>query len=208
MYDDNEAPGLGRDLAPYYYAFVIRGLVLIGFGICFIFFPVTSWATLSFIFGAMALADAFFNLSGACIVGCSSGIYRKCQVMSMFLLSGVCSGGIGYVSIAYPSVTAEALLFMLALWFIYIGVAQFWFACLMANENESGNSCCIGLIAMIFLVTGVTIMMDLQGNVDFFILFVGLTLNLFGIQLIFLGFNIKKIYKSGEYAPIGEAMNV
>lgn len=172
------------------------------------FFPATSWATLSFIFGALAIADAIFNLAWACIVGCSAAFYSKCQVMSMFLLSGLVSSGIGYTSIAHPSVTAEALLFAFALWFIYIGVAQFWFACLMASENESGNSCCIGIIAMLFLVTGVTIMIDLRGNVDFFILFVGLTLNLFGIQMVFLGFSIKKMYKSSEYAPVGEAMDV
>ena len=67
MYDQPDVVELGRNLAPYYYyAFIVRGVVLIGFGICFLFFPVASWVSFSFVFGSLALADAVFNISKAC----------------------------------------------------------------------------------------------------------------------------------------------
>jgi uncharacterized membrane protein HdeD (DUF308 family) len=204
MYDQRDVVELGRNLAPYYYAFIIRGIVLIGFGICFLFFPVASWVSFSFIFGSLALADAVFNISKACILGCSAGVENKYQVMTMFLLSALCTAGIGIVAIIYPAATAEAFLLILALWLIYIGMAQLWLACLMASESESSNSCCLGLVAMIYLVTGFTILLDLQGNIGFFILFVGFSLVMFGMQMILMGINLRKVYKS-EYSPMADA---
>jgi uncharacterized membrane protein HdeD (DUF308 family) len=124
--------------------------------------------------------------------------------MTMFLLSALCTAGIGIVAIIYPAATAEAFLLILALWLIYIGMAQLWLACLMASESESSNSCCLGLVAMIYLVTGFTILLDLQGNIGFFILFVGFSLVMFGMQMILMGINLRKVYKS-EYSPMADA---
>lgn len=205
MNDELETAELGQLLAPYWPSFIVRGIVLIGFGIVFLFFPATSWITVSFIFGSLSLADATFNVIKACAVACCMQVENKCRFLVMFLLSAACSAGIGFVAILYPAATAEALLLLLAMWFIFIGMAQFGMACLMASEAESQNSCCLGFIAVLYMVTGVTFIMDLQGNVGFFILFVGLCLVLFGIQMIFFGIGLKRLYKDGGYAPLGEA---
>jgi hypothetical protein len=44
--------------------------------------------------------------------------------------------------------------------------------------------------------------------VGFFILFVGLSLVLFGIQMIFFGMSLKRMYKDGSYTPLEEAHHI
>jgi uncharacterized membrane protein HdeD (DUF308 family) len=205
MLDENETSDVGRVLAPYWSAFIVRGIILIGFGIFFLFFPATSWITFSLIFGSLSLADATFNVIKAGTVMCCMEVENKCKILFMFLLSAACSAGIGFIAILYPAATAEALLLLLALWLIFVGIAQFWFACLMASEAESQNSCCLGFIAVLYVVTGTTFIMDLEGNVGFFILFVGLCLVIFGIQMIFFGMSLKRLYRDGGYSSLGEA---
>jgi uncharacterized membrane protein HdeD (DUF308 family) len=203
--EDIDTIDLAQVLGPYWSGFIVRGIVLIGFGIFFLFFPAESWITFSIIFGSLSLADATFNIVKACVVAFCMEVENRCKILIMFLLSATCSAGIGLIAILNPAATAEALLLLLSLWFIFIGIAQFWMACLVASETESQNSCCLGFIAILYVVTGVTFIMDLQGNVGFFILFVGLCLVLFGIQTIFFGMSLKRLYKNGGYDTLGEA---
>lgn len=205
MEGEVEAAEVGRVLAPYWSAFIVRGIMLIAFGIFFLFFPGTSWVSFSLVFGSLSLADATFNIIKACVVMCCMEVENKCRILFMFLLSAACSAGIGFIAIFNPAATAEALLLLLALWLIFMGIAQFWLACLMASEAESQNTCCLGFIGVLYVVTGITFIMDLEGNVGFFILFVGLCLVMFGIQMIFFGMSLKRLYKEGGYTSLGEA---
>ncbi|KAG7341865.1 protein of unknown function DUF308 containing protein [Nitzschia inconspicua] len=205
LQDEIEIAEVARALAPYWSAFIVRGVILVGFGIFFLFFPATSWDTVSFVFGALSLTDATFNLIKAFVVTCCMEVENKCQVLLLFVLSAVCSAVIGFIAIFNPAATAEALLLLLALWFVLVGISQFWLACLMASEADSQNSCCLGFMGILYAVTGVTLIMDLGGNVGFFILFVGLCLIIFGIQMIYFGMNLKVVYKAGGYTLLGEA---
>jgi uncharacterized membrane protein HdeD (DUF308 family) len=205
--DDIETAKVGQLLGPYWSAFIVRGIVLIGFGIFFIFFPAASWITTSIVFGSLSLADAAFNIIKACVVTCCIQTDNKCSILIMFLMSAACSSVIGFIAILDPAATAEALLLLLALWFIFIGIAQFWMACLMASDAESQNSFCLGFIAVVYVVAGVTFIMDLEGNVGFFILLVGLSLVLFGTQMIYFGLSLKRLYKDGGYTALGEGQD-
>mmetsp|Transcript_26400 Transcript_26400/g.46563 ORF Transcript_26400/g.46563 Transcript_26400/m.46563 type:complete len:218 (+) Transcript_26400:57-710(+) len=199
------AADLAEKIAPYWHAFVLRGLVLIGFGLFFVFYPAATWSAFSIAFGCLSLCDAGFNFGKACIVGCCTDMRNKCQLILMFLLSSLCGTCIGLIAICYPAATAEALLIFLALWLIFIGIAQFWFAVLVGyGDDQVGSACCIGFIGILYCVTGITFLLDLEGHVGFFILFVGLCLVIFGIQMVFFGVNLKRLYGS-DYAPVGEA---
>ncbi|KAG7341864.1 protein of unknown function DUF308 containing protein [Nitzschia inconspicua] len=204
LQDEIEVLQVGRILSSYWHAFFVRGVILLGFGLFFLFFPATSWSTVSFVFGALSLTDATFNVIKAFVVARYTEVENKYKVMLMFVLGAVFSAVIGFVAIFDPAATAAALLLVQALWLVFVGIAKFWLAWLLAGEVDSQNSRCSGFVGLLYVVTGVTLMCDLGGNVGFFIRFVGLCVLIFGVQMIFVGRNLKRLYETGTYTSNGE----
>lgn len=80
-----------------------------------------------------------------------------------------------------------------------------WFSFLLADW-------CSGLIGFLYLVTGLTFVFDLDGNVDFFILWIGVCLVMLGVHMIVLCFMLKHSCSgSGQEVanrPVAETMDV
>jgi uncharacterized membrane protein HdeD (DUF308 family) len=195
---------LSQTLAPYWYVFILRGLVLIGVGFFFILYPVESWTAFSFVFGCFALCDAGFSIGKACVVGCCmDGLENKCSVVTMFLIGGLCSFGVGTIAISSPAATAEALLIFPGIWMILTGTSQVWFATLLGvTGDQSSSSYCSGILGVLYVFVGFSILMDLGSNIGFFIFFVGFSLILFGFQMVFAGYSLKS---TSGYSRIGDA---
>ncbi|KAG7351734.1 protein of unknown function DUF308 containing protein [Nitzschia inconspicua] len=112
----------------------------------------------------------------------------------MFILSGAVSAVIGFTAISNPATTAEALLLLKAVWLVSVGIGQFCLAYLMSGDAESSYSRWSGLVGILYVVTGVSLISNLGDNVEFFIQCVGLCLVSFGMQMIYFGMNLKRLY--------------
>ena len=199
---------LYKELGTYWYVFLLHGLLLVTVGCLFLFYPITSWTVTSVLFGCFALCDAGFGIGKACVVTCCMGpIDNKCAVVTMYLLNGLCSFGIGTIAIASPAATAEAFLIFLSLWMLLTGMSQVWLATLLGVDGSiSGASWCSGIIGVIYVMTGISILTDLAGNIFFFIFFIGISLVILGFQMVFASCTVKSA--ANDYTRIGEALDV
>lgn len=174
---------------------------MIGFGFFFIFYPASTWTLFSAIFGSFCLVDSAFNIiKFFAITFCMPDLQEnKCALAWTFLLGAGCSATVGSIAIVYPAATAEAMLLFLAIWLIVLGACQTWFAFLLAD-------CCAGIVGILYLVTGTTFLVDLQDNVGFFVLWVGICFVVFGIQVVVFAIHLKLMYGGarGSYQQVGE----
>jgi uncharacterized membrane protein HdeD (DUF308 family) len=202
-HDHGDVGTIGLRLSPYWMIFVIRGILLIIFGVYFVLYPASGWSLFSLTYGIFCLVEAVFNFSKGILVGCCmNNVENKCSLMMMFLLSAICSAGVGTIAIISPIAMAEAMEFFLAIWMISVGICQLWFAWIVGTSSgfESDSRCFMSLIGITFLVTGFSF---LGGNLSTFILFLGTCLTMFGVQLVFFGFQLRKY--GGGYSEIPSA---
>ena len=198
---DHDVGTIGLRLSPYWMIFVIRGILLIIFGVYFVLYPASAWTLFSLTYGIFCLVEAAFNFSKGIIVGCCmNNVDNKISLMMMFLLSAICSAGVGAIAIISPVATAEAMEFFLAIWMISVGICQLWLAWIVGSGFESDSKCFMSLIGIIFLVTGFSF---LGGNLSTFVLFLGTCLTMFGVQLVFFGLKLRNY--GGGYSEIPSA---
>ena len=120
-----------RAMADKWWLVLLRGIAAIIFGVLAFVWPVITLLTLTFLWGAFAVADGILALWGA-ITGPSG------QMGSRVWLAIVGIAGIlaGLLAFAWPGVTALVLLLFIAVWAIIIGVMQIWGAIQLRKEIE------------------------------------------------------------------------
>ena len=118
-----------RAMADKWWLVLLRGIAAIIFGVLAFVWPVITLLTLTFLWGAFAVADGILALWGA-ITGPSG------QMGSRVWLAIVGIAGIlaGLLAFAWPGVTALVLLLFIAVWAIIIGVMQIWGAIQLRKE--------------------------------------------------------------------------
>jgi len=98
---------------------VFRAVVAIAFGVITLIWPnVTLWA-LVVVFGAYALVDGVIVLVGAFSSHVISGGTR-----AWLVIVGLLGIAAGIVTFVWPDITALALLFVIAFWAIFTGLAE------------------------------------------------------------------------------------
>src|SRR5258707_14733055 len=106
-------------LANNWWAFVLRGILAIAFGLIAFFMPGIALLTLVFMFGFYAIADGVFNLVAA---------FRRTgpeqQPWWALLLEGIVSIIAGAIAIFIPGLTAVVLLYIIAAWAVVTGVFE------------------------------------------------------------------------------------
>src|SRR5271157_3234912 len=105
-------------LTRYWWAFLVRGLFAIGFGIVAYAWPTISLAALIIVFGAYAFADGIF------LVAKAAGNWTALDDRWLLLLEGLLGIGIGAITLFAPGVTAIGLLFYIAAWSLATGVIE------------------------------------------------------------------------------------
>ena len=108
--------GMLHALARNWWAFLIRGIAGIVFGAIAFLYPGAAAAALVILFGAYALIDGIFAIVAAVRAAESH------QRWGGLLLSGIAGIAIGVVTFVWPSITALALLYLIAAWaFVTVG---------------------------------------------------------------------------------------
>jgi uncharacterized membrane protein HdeD (DUF308 family) len=112
----DERPAIG--LSRWWWTFVLRGAVAIGFGVLAFLSPGWGLAILVVLFGIWALIDGIGSLIGA--------IRTRGQDRSWWLelLEGLAGVAAGVVALAFPEFAAQVLILLIAAWAVVTGAIE------------------------------------------------------------------------------------
>ncbi len=171
-----------KELSRYWWAFLLRGVLAIVFGVLTLVWPTITLAALIIIFGVYAFADGIFLIVKAV------GSWAARDDRWLLLLEGLLGVGIGVLTFFAPGVTAIGLLFFIAVWSLSTGILEIVGAIRMRKEI-SGEVWWIlsGIASVLFAL----LLMILPGAGILSLLWLlGAYAIVFGVILIALGIRI------------------
>jgi uncharacterized membrane protein HdeD (DUF308 family) len=171
-------------LAPFWWAFVLRGVLAILFGIGTYIAPGISLAALVLLYGAYSLADG---------VVASIAAFAKRNAGEPFpwavLFIGLAGIVAGVLTFMYPGLTALILLYFIAAWHVVRGIFEIVVALRLRNEIEGeGWLIAGGVLSVLF---GLLLYVRPGAGALALLWMIGMFALLLGVILIALGFKLK-----------------
>ncbi len=168
-------------LSENWWALLVRGLLAVLFGFIAFFLPGMTLTVLVLVFGAYALVDGLFAVV--------AGIRGTSGHRWVLIVEGVLGILAGFVALVWPGITALALLYVIAFWAIFTGVAEIAAAVALRREIEGEWALILGgALSVIFgLILAVLPWVGLLSLVWL----VGLYAIVFGIALIVVAFRVR-----------------
>lgn len=185
-------------LAGNWWAFVLRGVLAILFGLLAFAMPGMALLTLVYLFGFYAIADGVFNLVAA---------FRRTpspesQPWWALLIWGIVGIIAGLYALFAPGLTAIALLYVIAAWAIVTGIMAI--AAAVRLRRHIRGEWLLALAGVFSIVFGVLLFLFPGAGALAVVLWIGAYATLFGATLIALGFKVRKWLRPGEeYPPHG-----
>jgi uncharacterized membrane protein HdeD (DUF308 family) len=169
-----------------WWAFVVRGVLAIIFGLIALFQPGIALASLILVFGAYAFADGVFALVAA--------LSGPGQQRLWLILTGILGIVAGIIAFVNPSLTALSLLLLIGFWAIFIGISEIiaaWrYREVIQNEFWLALS---GILAVLF---GVYVTVSPGGGALAIVWTIGWFAILAGVMLVILGFRLRMLKES------------
>jgi uncharacterized membrane protein HdeD (DUF308 family) len=185
-------------LAQLWWAFVLRGLLGIIFGVAVILFPDIGLVVVVALFAAWALIGGVSSL----VSTWRSRAHRDWWVGILEGLAGIVAG---IVAILLPGAAALGLLFVVAGWAIVTGVLQVWMA-IRLREQITGELW-MGLSGIISIAFGLLLVIFPGTGILSVLLLVGIFSIAMGVAMLLLGLRLRRIrqqaVRQGEYAERG-----
>lgn len=185
-------------MARSWWAFMLRGLLAIVFGIVVLLFPGIGLVTLVLLFAFWMISDGLTELVRAWRT-------RGQRHWWMGLVEGVAGLVAGALAFVWPAITAAVLLFLVAAWAIFTGAMEL-IAAIRLRESITGEiwlglagllSVAFGLILLIFPGLGLLSVLWLVATFAI----------IFGASLLLLGWRLRGLMqqaeRQGEYAERG-----
>ncbi len=167
-----------------WWAWALRGVVAILFGIATFIWPSISLAVLVALFGAYALVDGIF----ATIAALSHTEVPRWWVL---LVEGLVGIGAGVVAFLYPSITALALLMLIAAWAIVTGILEVVAAIQLRKEIE--GEWMLALSGVLSVVFGVLLVLQPTAGALAVLWLIGAYAILFGVSELVLAIRLHGI---------------
>jgi uncharacterized membrane protein HdeD (DUF308 family) len=170
-------------LSRYWWAFVVRGIFAILFGILAYAWPGITLATLVIFFGAYVLID------GILLVIKTIGKWAERDDRWLLLLWGLLGIGIGVITLVAPGITAVALIFYIAAWSLATGVLEIAAAIRLRKEIQGeGWMFLSGIASIVFAV----LVMFFPGAGALALLWlIAAYAIIFGVMLVILGIKLR-----------------
>ena len=175
------------ELARYWWAFILRGVLAIIFGIIAFVSPPTTIAVLVLLFGAWALVDGVFHIAGA--------MRDRSMTRSFWLtiLEGVVSIIAGVLALAFPDVAAASLLLIIAAWSIVTGVVEVVLAIRLREQITGELWLAVG--GLLSIAFGVLLILYPTSGAITIVWIIGAFAIAFGLSLIALGWRLRGIHQ-------------
>jgi len=170
-------------LSRYWWAFVVRGILAILFGILAYAWPGITLATLVIFFGAYVLID------GILLVIKTIGKWGEGDDRWLLLLEGLLGIGIGVITFVAPGITAVALIFFIAAWSLATGVLEIAAAIRLRKEIQGeGWMILSGIASIVFAV--LVMFFPGAGALGLLWLIAAYAI-IFGVMLVILGIKLR-----------------
>jgi uncharacterized membrane protein HdeD (DUF308 family) len=172
-----------RRLADNWWLLVLRGVLAIIFGIVAWVWPGLTLTTLIILVGAWLLVDGVFQVVSAVI--------NRDRVDSVwpFVIAGVISVIGGIVVLAWPGLSAVALMYLIGAWAVVTGVFEIVAAIQLRREIE--NEWAIGIGGLISIIFGAIVLIFPGSGAVALVWVIGIYAILIGIALILAGFRLR-----------------
>lgn len=167
-----------------WWAFLIRGIIALAFGLIAIFMPVAAFISLVFVFGAFALADGVFALVSAFTSK------REAENWWWLILEGVIGIVIGLLTLIQPIAMTEAWLLVIAAWAIVTGILEIITA--VRIRKEITGEFWLILSGALSVVFGVLVAVSPTSGAFAIGLIIGIYALLFGVTMMMLAFRLRK----------------
>ena len=168
-----------------WWAFLLRGLVAIAFGIILLISPIMSGISIVVVLGAFAFVDGIFAIVGAVV---NRKEYANWWVI---LLQGIIGVLFGLVAFFNPFGTGLAILWVIAAWAIVIGILGIY-AGITLRQEIKGEFWLI-LFSVLLIVFGVLTFLN-PGPTAVFLLYVwGFSAIFSGISSVMLSFKLRSM---------------
>jgi uncharacterized membrane protein HdeD (DUF308 family) len=180
---------VARSLALYWHLFLLRGLVVTGFGLFFLFYPSTTVDVLTKVFGSLLIVEGAANLVKLFVVCCCTA---SLSMLGVYFLMFACNTAAGVLIFVYPDETSSLLITILAAWFVAIGVLQIFLATVFrAAQVRGGSECIIGVVGILYLALGGVLLSNKEEGVRTVVKTIGIVVTIFGVQLLYLALRLK-----------------
>jgi uncharacterized membrane protein HdeD (DUF308 family) len=178
------------ELSRWWWAFVLRGLLAIAFGVLAFVAPVWGIALLVALFGVWALVDGVTTVW--------TGIRTRNVDRNWWLgiLEGVVSIAAGVSALVLPGFTADILVILIAVWAIVTGVIQIWTA-IRLRERIRGEFW-LGLAGVASILFGVILVVFPAAGALALVWLIGAGAIAIGAFLAILGWRLRGVHAMGK----------
>jgi uncharacterized membrane protein HdeD (DUF308 family) len=170
-------------LARNWWAFVVRGIVAIAFGLIAWFWPNLALNTLIWIFAIFAFATGILA-----IVAAVGAIAAQERWMSL-AVEGVVGVGAGIVAVVWPDLTAKTFLYIIAAWAIVSGLLAISSA--LRLRREIHGEWMLGLAGLAAIVFGIIAFVHPETGALAVLWLIGLSAIVYGVLWTILGFRLR-----------------
>ena len=187
-----------QEVARYWWVLLVRGLLAIVFGIAALVWPeITVWA-LVIVFGGYVLVDGVLDI-GMAIGGGSDGMRLSGGRRFWLLLMGLLGIAAGLVSFFWPSITAVALLWVIAIWAIVSGFFELLTAWQLRAELT--NEWMWVLAGLLSIALGILLLLQPKTGAVALIIWIGIMAIAWGLALTIVSFQVRGFGDGGMPPP-------
>lgn len=174
---------------------VVRGIAAILFGVLALAWPGISLFSLVLLWGAYALVDGVTSLMLSGRAG------REGRRWGWLLFEGLTSIGAAVLTVAWPGITALALLMLIAVWAVLTGVSEVVAA--IELRHAIRGEWLLALSGLLSVAFGVFVMAFPGAGALAVITLIGAYAIAFGVLLTALGFRVHHWTTRGEHSLTG-----
>ncbi|MEV0615276.1 HdeD family acid-resistance protein [Nonomuraea sp. NPDC050404] len=169
---------------------LVRGLLAIVFGVLALIWPGITLLALVFFFGAYAFVSGLFALF--------AGFRHGARSRTWLIVSGIIGILAGIVTVVWPGITSLALLYLVAFWAIFTGVAEIVAGIQLRKDIENEWMFIVGgILSVIF---GVLLLLWPGAGMLSLVWLIGGFAVLYGIAMVALSLRVKN-FTTGAGMP-------
>jgi uncharacterized membrane protein HdeD (DUF308 family) len=177
------------EISRYWWAVALRGVLAMAVGVTALIWPTATLSVLVLLFGVYALVDGVVT-AGTALFGGSPAAGRR----GWLLFAGVTGIAAGLVTLAWPGITALALLWLIAAWAIVTGAIEVVAA--VKLRRELAHEWLLALCGIVSVAFGLSLAVRPGQGALAVIWLIGLFVILLGTSLLALAFRLRRFNRS------------